>query len=62
MRVVFVFLALIISGCGNMGIHNPYEQSVSEALAPDMFDMNIKRNNLTDQAVGTDFRLRWKLE
>lgn len=60
--VLWGSIIILLTACGTMEIHNPYEQSISEALAPDRFEVNMKRNNITDKFSGTDFKAVWDLK
>lgn len=59
------FLAIIILlavGCGTLALHNPYKQSISEAIAPDQFNVSVTRDNEDDSAPFTVFAIRWDLK
>lgn len=65
MRILaaIILLSTTLCGCGSIGpLHNPYQQTLTEAIAPDMLEVVAKRNNETDDWGGTDVRLRWILK
>lgn len=55
-------ILLGFQGCGNMDIHNPYEQSISKAVTPDQFTLNATRDNRQDDISWTNAALKWDLK